>query len=67
MSATGLDEQDYKQEEGKLTVPMHIEVTAIRLFCRRSSDRAVTTWRAPVQPSGCPMALVTVSLQSLFV
>lgn len=34
------------------TVPTHIEVTATRLSVRRSSAKAVTTWRAPVAPKG---------------
>lgn len=48
-----------------LTVPTHIEVTAILLFCRRNSERAVTTWRAPVQPRGWPKALLIVSIMRL--
>lgn len=35
-----------------------MDVIATRLFWRRSSDSAVTTWRAPVQPRGWPRALL---------
>lgn len=44
-------------EGQELTVPTHMDVTAILAFRRLNSDSAVTTCRVPVQPSGWPMAL----------
>jgi hypothetical protein len=44
--------------KGPLTVPTHIEVTAIFCLDLLSSDMTVTICRAPVQPNGCPKALV---------
>lgn len=52
-----------KIAQERLTVPTHIDVTAIRWLDLRSSERAVTTCRAPVAPRGWPKALWLVLLE----